>query len=195
MINYMESIGVKFGANLNALHRSEMTCYNMSTLPVTRRGVIDSPCSFSSLRRTTSRSTATRLTTSAVSSSRSRTRQNASWRTNENSGPIFTAIRATRPATSSAVKRGLRSFDHKELRDFYHRWYRTDMQALFIVGDFDVDMMEQKVIALMSDIPAREPGTQADNRDCPERRTHRGHHHRPGTHRDQRDALYQEGNR
>ena len=30
------------------------------------------------------------------------------------------------------------------------------MQALFFVGDFDVDMMEQKVIALMSDIPAVE---------------------------------------
>ena len=101
MINYLESIGVKFGANLNAFTAQEMTCYNMSNVPVTREGVIDSTTG-----RTTSRSTATRLTTSAVSSSRSsapvRTQAGGPMR---NSGPIFTAIRATRPATSSAVKR------------------------------------------------------------------------------------------
>ena len=42
MINYLESIGVKFGANLNAFTAQEMTCYNMSNVPVTREGVIDS---------------------------------------------------------------------------------------------------------------------------------------------------------
>ena len=105
MINYLESIGVKFGANLNAFTAQEMTCYNMSNVPPAKASSTP-PCSFSTTGRTTSRSTATRLTTSAVSSSRSsapvRTQAGGPMR---NSGPIFTAIRATRPATSSAVKR------------------------------------------------------------------------------------------
>ncbi len=27
---------------------------------------------------------------------------------------------------------------------FYHEWYRTDLEAIAIVGDFDVAKMEQK---------------------------------------------------
>ena len=94
MINYLESIGVKFGANLNAFTAQEMTCYNMSNVPVTREGVIAEKRSMAS------------VTVSAVSSSRSsapvRTQAGGPMR---NSGPISTAIRATRPATSSVVKR------------------------------------------------------------------------------------------
>ena len=192
MINYLESIGVKFGANLNAFTAQEMTCYNMSNVPVTREGVIDS-----ALLILHDWAYYITLDGDEIDNERGviveelRTRQNASWRTNEKLRPYLYGD--TRYTTRNIIgsEEGLRSFDHKELRDFYHRWYRTDMQALFIVGDFDVDMMEQKVIALMS--RRRAPGTQAANRDCPERRTHRRHHHRPGTHRDQRDALYQEG--
>ncbi len=156
MINYLESIGVKFGANLNAFTAQEMTCYNMSNVPVTREGVIDS-----ALLILHDWAYYITLDGDEIDNERGvivegsapvRTQAGGPMR---NSGPIFTAIRATRPATSSAVKRAS-ALRPQGLRDFYHRWYRTDMQALFIVGDFDVDMMEQKVIALMSDIPAVE---------------------------------------
>lgn len=157
MINYLESIGVKFGANLNAFTAQEMTCYNMSNVPVTREGVIDS-----ALLILHDWAYYITLDGDEIDNERGviveelRTRQNASWRTNEKLRPYLYGD--TRYTTRNIIgsEEGLRSFDHKELRDFYHRWYRTDMQALFIVGDFDVDMMEQKVIALMSDIPAVE---------------------------------------
>ena len=150
MINYLESIGVKFGANLNAFTAQEMTCYNMSNVPVTREGVIDS-----ALLILHDWAYYITLDGDEIDNERGviveelRTRQNASWRTNEKLRPYLYGD--TRYTTRNIIgsEEGLRSFDHKELRDFYHRWYRTDMQALFIVGDFDVDMMEQKVIALM----------------------------------------------
>ena len=107
ILNYLESIGVKFGANLNALAAQEMTCYNMSNVPVTREGVIDS-----ALLILHDWAYYITLDGDEIDNERGviveelRTRQNARLaRPMRNSGPIFTAIRATRPATSSAVKR------------------------------------------------------------------------------------------
>ena len=40
------------------------------------------------------------------------------------------------------------------MRDFYHRWYRTDLEAIAIVGDFDACQMEEKVKKLFTAIPA-----------------------------------------
>ena len=48
------------------------------------------------------------------------------------------------------------NFDYKALRDFYHDWYRTDLQAIAVVGDINVDEIEQKIIKLFSAIPAVE---------------------------------------
>ena len=48
----------------------------------------------------------------------------------------------------------IRNFKYETLRNFYHDWYRTDLQAIAIVGDIDVDAIEQKVKALFSKIEA-----------------------------------------
>ncbi|MEE4214799.1 MAG: insulinase family protein, partial [Bacteroidales bacterium] len=48
----------------------------------------------------------------------------------------------------------IQNFDYNTLRDFYHKWYRTDLQAIAIVGDFDPDVMEKKVTGMFSKIPA-----------------------------------------
>ncbi|MCG8582011.1 MAG: insulinase family protein [Bacteroidales bacterium] len=50
----------------------------------------------------------------------------------------------------------IKNFDPQTLRDFYHDWYRTDLQAIVIVGDIDVKEVEQKVIKMFSAIPAVE---------------------------------------
>ena len=39
----------------------------------------------------------------------------------------------------------IQNFKPQTIRDFYHKWYRTDLQAIAIVGDFDVAKMEQKI--------------------------------------------------
>lgn len=71
----------------------------------------------------------------------------------------------TRYATRNLIGHidGLSTFPHDEsLRDFYGRWYRPDLQAVIVVGDFDVDEMEAKVRAAASDIPAKgEPRAEA----------------------------------
>ena len=47
----------------------------------------------------------------------------------------------------------IENFEYDALRDFYHKWYRTDLQAIAIVGDFDAEEMENKVIDRFSHIP------------------------------------------
>jgi len=42
IISYLEKIGVKFGANLNAGTSFDQTIYNISSVPVKRQGIIDS---------------------------------------------------------------------------------------------------------------------------------------------------------
>lgn len=48
------------------------------------------------------------------------------------------------------------NFKYKELRDYYHKWYRPDNQAIIIVGDVDVDHMENLIKELWKDatVPA-----------------------------------------
>ena len=43
------------------------------------------------------------------------------------------------------------NFEYKELRDYYHKWYRPDNQALVVVGDVDVDYIEAKIKELFKD--------------------------------------------
>ena len=42
----------------------------------------------------------------------------------------------------------------KHLIRFYKDWYRPDLQAIIVVGDIDVNDIEQKIIEMFGDIPA-----------------------------------------
>ena len=157
LIHYLESIGVKFGYNLNAFTAQEMTCYNMSNVPVAREGVIDS-----ALLILHDWAYYISLVGEEIDNERGviveemRTRNTASWRVMERTRPYLYGNNRYAERNVIGYEEGLRTFDHQELRDFYHRWYRTDMQAIIIIGDLDVDVVEQKVIALFSSIPAVE---------------------------------------
>lgn len=48
----------------------------------------------------------------------------------------------------------IQGFDPQALRDFYHKWYRTDLEAVAIVGDFNVKQMEKRVKKILSKVPA-----------------------------------------
>lgn len=157
LINWLESVGVKFGANLNAGTGMEMTVYNMSAVPLNRESIIDS-----ALLILHDWSYFITLDGAEIDKERGviveelRTRNTAGWRIYEKSMPYLYGD--TRYANRNLIgyEDFLRTFDHQALRDFYHRWYRTDQQVLVIVGDFDAEMMENKLRSVMSDIPAVE---------------------------------------
>lgn len=40
----------------------------------------------------------------------------------------------------------LQNFKYSDIRSFYEKWYNSDNMAVIIVGDFNIDSMEQKVV-------------------------------------------------
>ena len=46
------------------------------------------------------------------------------------------------------------NFKYNEIRDYYHKWYRPDNQAIVVVGDIDVDRTEAKIKEMFGAIPA-----------------------------------------
>ena len=45
------------------------------------------------------------------------------------------------------------NFPYQDLRDYYNKWYRPDLQAIIVVGDVDVNKMEKKIQKTFSSIP------------------------------------------
>ena len=50
----------------------------------------------------------------------------------------------------------INNFEYDALRDYYKKWYGPDNQAIIVVGDIDVDKIEEKIKALWADVPARQ---------------------------------------
>lgn len=145
MIEYLETVGVKFGYNLNAGTTWDYTCYNISDVPTLRQGVIDS-----ALLVLHDWSHFIALRPEEIDSERGvimeelRTRDGASWRS------TMSMLQALGKGTLYEHRNligyldGLKNFHHDELEKFYTSWYRPDYQAVIVVGDVDVDAIEQK---------------------------------------------------
>ena len=155
LIEYLEKIGVKFGANLNAGTSWDYTQYYMTDVPVARESVVDS-----TLMILHDWSHFITLDPKEIDSERGvikeelRTRDGAQWRSQ------IAMIKAIGKGTQYEHRNligyleGLEGFDHSDLEAFYNKWYRPDYQAVVVVGDIDVDKVEQKIKSIMADIPA-----------------------------------------
>ena len=155
LIEWLEKVGVKFGANLNAATSWDYTIYLMKDVPVSRESIVDSTLlilhdwsSFIALEP--EEMDAER----GVIMNELRQRDGASWRSTINM--LKTLCKGTKYEERNLIGYldGLKSFNHDDLSSFYHKWYRPDYQAVIIVGDIDVDLVENKLKTLMADIPA-----------------------------------------
>lgn len=58
------------------------------------------------------------------------------------------------------------SFTPEMIRAFYDKWYRPELQCIIIVGDFDLDLYEKKILTGFSDLRGtdvkKSPGTYRD---------------------------------
>ncbi|MCP4310978.1 MAG: insulinase family protein [Bacteroidetes bacterium] len=155
IINTLERHGVAFGADINAGTGQDHTVYMLMNVPATKPGLIDT-C----LLILNDWSNYLLLTEEEIDAERGvikeewRTRRTAQWRLQQGSMPYFfpNSKYAERDVIGSLDV--IENFEYDALRDFYHKWYRTDLQAIAIAGDFDADEMETKVKELFSKIPA-----------------------------------------
>ena len=157
IIEYFESIGVNFGGNINAYTSLDETVYRLSEVPTTRQGIIDSAllvmhdwaCGLSLLEE-------------EIDNERGVIREE--WRTGAQAARrMWKALNPLKYPGSQYAKRDvigdtavINNFTYDALRDYYKKWYGPDNQAIIVVGDIDVDQIEQKIKALWADVPARE---------------------------------------
>ena len=153
--DFTEGIGMRMGENLNAYTGFDETVYMLRNAPVTRQEIIDS-C----LLVVHDWSVYITLTDSMIEKERGvireewRTSTDAQMRLWEQQLPkMFPGSRyADRlPIGTLDV---LNNFKPNELRDYYKKWYRPDLQAVIVVGDIDVDRIEATIRTMFSDIPA-----------------------------------------
>ena len=60
------------------------------------------------------------------------------------------------------TKESIESADREKLMRFYRDWYRPDLMAVVVVGDFDPDVIEAKIKATFGKIPRREGKKRPD---------------------------------
>ena len=85
-----------------------------------------------------------------------RQRSDASWRMFEKSLPYLYGDTHYARRTLIGGEEQLKTFKYESLTNFYKKWYQPHNQAVIVVGDVDVDKVEQKIKDLFGSIPAAE---------------------------------------
>ena len=150
---YLEGIGVKFGANLNAYTSIDETVYNISNVPVTRETVVDSCLLIL-------HDWANDLTLDHEEIDKERKVIHEEWRTR--TGAMMRMYEKVFPVMFKDSKYAYRlpigtmevvdNFPYQALKDYYEKWYRPDQQGIIVVGDIDVDKVEEKIKKMFSPI-------------------------------------------
>ena len=156
IINYFETIGVKFGTNINAYTSLDETVYNLSDVPTYREGIIDS-----ALLVLHDWSSFISLDGGEIDAERGVIREE--WRTGAGADRRMwkESNKLKYPGSQYAIRDVIgdtaiiNNFAHQTIRDYYQKWYRPDLQAILIIGDVDVDKVEAKIKALFADIPKK----------------------------------------
>ncbi|MCD6179732.1 MAG: insulinase family protein [Bacteroidales bacterium] len=169
ILNFLEKNGVAFGSNINAYTSFAETVYNLSDVPTTKPGLVDS-CLLvlhdwsDYLLLTDEELDAER----GVISEEWRTRRNASFRIRAQMFPVL--FKGSKYAVRDVIGDLdiINNFEYETIRNFYHDWYRTDLQAIAVVGDFDLDEVEAKVIELFSEIKAVDNRREREGYTIPE---------------------------
>ena len=155
VLNYLEKYGVAFGRNINAYTNVDETVYNLSNVPTSNENLLDS-----ALLVLHDWSNYLSLDGKEIDNERGVIHEE--WRTRRSGGMrVYLEKNKAIYQGSKYAKRDvigdldvIDNFDHKVIRDFYHDWYRTDLQAIIVVGDIDAEKFETKIKEMFAHIPA-----------------------------------------
>ncbi len=170
LLEYFGGIGVKFGYNINAYTSMDRTVYNISAVPVKLRStIIDS-----ALLALHDWSHYISCEQEEIDKERGVVREE--WRRGDDARTrMMKSINRVVQTDSRFAERdviGLMSvvdnFSRETLIDYYHKWYRPDLQAVIVVGDVDIDDIEQRIKERFSTIPKIENGAVKEIYSIPE---------------------------
>ena len=153
IVKWCETIGVKFGRDLNAYTSIDQTVYNISNVPTTREGIIDS-C----LLILHDWADGLLLEADEIDKERGviheewRMRTSAQMRMLERDLPKLYPDSKYGHRMPIGLMEIIDNFKPEVLRAYYEKWYRPDNQAIIVVGDVDVNQIEQKIKNLFGSI-------------------------------------------
>ena len=155
LLNYMEHNGVKFGENVNAWTSIEQTVYMLTNVPTTNMNLVDSCIlilhdwsSFISLEGEEIDKER------GVILEEMRQGQGAQMRIYEKMLPEIYPNSPYGHRLPIGTEEVVSGFKHDALRAYYHKWYRPDLQGIIIIGDVDVNEVENHLKSIFEDITA-----------------------------------------
>lgn len=155
MLDYLEKNGIKFGTNINAGTGIDQTVYMIKDVPTANKGLLDS-C----LLVLHDWSSFILLEEDEIDKERGvileelRSRDGADQRLMEKTLPIMYPDCNYGNRLPGGLPEVVANFEYQTLRDYYHKWYRPDLQGIIVVGDIDVDETEARIKEMFSDIKA-----------------------------------------
>ena len=153
LLRWCESVGVKFGTDLNAYTSIDETVYNISNVPTTRESIIDS-C----LLILWDWADGLLLEQEEIEKERGVIHEEWRLRTSGQQRMLERDLPKLYPGSKYGHRMpiGLMeiidNFERPFLQNYYEKWYRPDNQGIIVVGDVDVDKVEQKIKTMFSQI-------------------------------------------
>ena len=153
IISYLQSIGVEFGADLNAYTSFDETVY---ILPIPSENFEDIDKGFQILKEMIFDMTLYPEDIDAergVVAEEYRTTLGAQWRMIKKYLPEMMYGSKYAERLPIGTKESIETFSYESLRRFYKDWYRPDLMALIVVGDIEVGKMKELVTKYFEDVP------------------------------------------
>lgn len=152
LVNYLQKSGIRFGADLNAYTNFDETVYQLP-LPSDKPGLVDTGLKI--MRDWAQNAT---LDPGEIDKERGvvleekRLGKGTGERMQRQYWPVLfnnSRYAVRMPIGEDTV---LNSFKRPMIARFYNDWYRPDLQALIVVGDIDVNAMEQEIKRMFADL-------------------------------------------
>jgi zinc protease len=143
LVSYLQSVGIKFGSNLNAYTSFDETVYRL-LVPTDKADVVDK--AFFVLEDWAANLT---LDPKEIEKERGiileewRIGRGASQRLRDQYFPVMFHHSQYGKRLPIGKENVIRNFKHETLINFYKEWYRPDLMAVIVVGDIDVDQYEK----------------------------------------------------
>lgn len=169
LVHWLESVGVKFGRNLNAGTGFDQTTYYFTQVPTDRESVQDS-C----LLVLADWADGLLLEDEEIDKERGviheewRSRNVGQQRIMESALPVLYPGSKYADRMIIGTMEIVDNFPYQVLRDYYEKWYRPDLQGIVVVGDVDVDRIEGKIKEIFSPIKMPENPAKREYYEVPD---------------------------
>ena len=155
IVNFLERVGMRFGADVNAYTSFDETVYMLQIPTDTARLVSSALDILEDWAHGVAFDTAEIRKERGVVIEEWRTGRNATTRVSYRQIPVMLRGSAYTLRSPIGTKENLETFADSLAPQFYREWYRPDLMSIVAVGDFDAKQIEAMIRARFGGIPPR----------------------------------------